>query len=226
MLALKAKARRHDSDAAAVAGAGGGGDDNDNDESWVSVGRKNKTAVTRAHETLKTEQGTAITDLFGGVQSSIVMRRGATPSKTLEPFKILSLVRKARGSLYLGHTDGHVTLLQEVSDPHVHSIADALISFCKPEMLEVYRDAHGTQTSASRMIKLDRLPRVLLLHLKLFSYTPAGEQKVLKQVTFMEQMTIERSVYEGRDGRTYRLAAVVEHLGAKGAFASLPEMAR
>ena len=100
----------------------------------------------------------------------------------------------------------------------VHSIADALQSFCKPEILDVFKDAHGVQTSASKMLRLERLPRILLLHLKLFSYTQAGEQKLPKQVAFTEQLTIERSVYEGRDARTYRLAAVVEHLGTKGAF--------
>lgn len=106
---------------------------------------------------------------------------------------------------------------QDVSDPRVHSISDALVSFCKPEMLEVYRDAHGVQASASRMIRLERLPPVLVLHLKLFSYMAAGEQKLPKHVAFSEQMTIERSVHEGRDGRSYRLAAVVEHLGQTGA---------
>jgi hypothetical protein len=65
----------------------------DDDESWVSVGRKNKTAVTRAHAALRSEQSTAVSAVFGGVIGSIVTRRGATPSKTLEPFKILSLVR-------------------------------------------------------------------------------------------------------------------------------------
>ena len=93
LLALKAKVgtRLPDCEPAAAAGAG----DNNDDESWVSVGRKNKTAVTRAHEALKTEQVTAISELFGGICSSIVTRRGATPSKTLEPFKMLTLVSTA-----------------------------------------------------------------------------------------------------------------------------------
>ena len=83
-------ARGSDADAEPSSAAAG-----DDDESWVSVGRKNKTAVTRAHEALRSEQSTAVSAVFGGVIASIVTRRGATPSKTLEPFKILSLVRTA-----------------------------------------------------------------------------------------------------------------------------------
>ena len=207
-----------DTDAEPNAAAAAG----DDDESWVSVGRKNKTAVTRAHEALRSEQSTAVSAVFGGVIGSIVTRRGATPSKTLEPFKILSLVRmRACMRMPASLSEMPPTWQQDVSDPRVHSISDALVSFCKPEMLEVYRDAHGVQASASRMIRLERLPPVLCLHLKLFSYTAAGEQKLPKHVAFSEQMTIERSVHEGRDGRSYRLAAVVEHLGLAGASCSL-----
>ncbi len=63
------------------------------EDAWESVGRKNKTAVTRAHQTLSGDKESPITSLFGGVQGSIVTRRGAKPSKTLEPFKHISLVR-------------------------------------------------------------------------------------------------------------------------------------
>ncbi len=38
----------------------------------------------------------------------------------------------------------------------------------------------------------------------------------MKRLHFSEHLTLDRRVYEGRDTRQYRLAAVVEHIGDKG----------
>ena len=43
---------------------------------------------------------------------------------------------------------------------------------------------------------------------------PAGEEKISKRVQFGEFLTLSRSVCGGREGARYRLAALVEHIGA------------
>jgi len=177
--------------AAEEAGSGAG-----DEEAWVSVGRKNRTAVTRTHEALREEQESPVTQLFGGAFASVVTHRGAKPSKTLDPFQVISL---------------------EVTDARVLTVGDALASFFGSENLEEFKDARGAMTSARLSTRLDRVPRVLVLHMKIFGFSDSGH-KILKRLQFGEHLTLERSMYEGRDGRQYRLAAVVEHIGDKRAF--------
>ena len=43
---------------------------------------------------------------------------------------------------------------------------------------------------------------------------PTGEEKISKRVQFGEFLTLSRSVCGGREGARYRLAALVEHIGA------------
>lgn len=168
------------------------------EEEWESVGRRNRSALTRSHEALSASAETPLTALFGGVLASVVSRRGARPSRTLEPFKLLSL---------------------DVSSPRVASVAEALALYCQPEVLEQYKDGRGASTlCAQKTLCLHAAPRLLLLHLKLFRYGPGGQQKLLRRVGYGEALTLERAVYAGREPRTYRLAAVVEHIGDQGAF--------
>ena len=43
---------------------------------------------------------------------------------------------------------------------------------------------------------------------------PAGEEKISKRVQFSESLVLSRAVCGGREGVRYRLAALVEHIGA------------
>ena len=126
-----------------------------------------------------------------------------------------------------------LTLHQDVSNDSVLTLEDALSSYCAPEALEGFQGARGEETSASRTLQIAEAPRVLLLSLKLFRFTqrgslaavrdamirtdarwPAGEEKISKRVHFGEFLTLSRSVCGGREGARYRLAALVEHIGA------------
>jgi ubiquitin carboxyl-terminal hydrolase 10 len=154
------------------------------EEEWESVGRRNRSALTRSHEALSASAETPLTALFGGVLASVVSRRGARPSRTLEPFKLLSL---------------------DVSSPRVASVAEALALYCQPEVLEQYKDGRGASTlCAQKTLCLHAAPRLLLLHLKLFRYGPGGQQKLLRRPQ-LELSRLRRLLYLQRQQHRLQL---------------------
>ena len=44
----------------------------------------------------------------------------------------------------------------------------------------------------------------------------------MKRISYPEQLTLDKAVYSGRQGRQYRLVAVVEHIGDQGTLPYAP----
>lgn len=167
---------------------------NDEDD-WETVGPKNRTAVVRTH----TFMGSALSDIFGGKLCSVVKTKGIKASMTVQPFLLL-----------------HLDILPEA----VHTVEDALKLFAAPESLEGYKTTSGkaTAVSASKSVKLQSLPRVLILHLMRFSYGPRGSSKLHKALRFPLHLNVGRdllanTIGSSSEGRHYELVATVTHHG-------------
>lgn len=178
-----------------IADAGNGAVSEANEEEdWETVGPKNRTAVVRTHTFCKS----ALSDIFGGELCSVVKTKGSKASATVQPFLVL-----------------HLDILPEA----VHTMEDALRLFAAPETLEGYRATAGKAgvVSASKSVKLQSLPQVLILHLKRFSYGAQGSTKLHKPLHFPLSFTLGRdllsTVSSGSELRNYELVATVTHHG-------------
>ncbi|GBG66673.1 hypothetical protein CBR_g66808 [Chara braunii] len=177
----------------------------DEDE-WETVGPKNRTAVTRTHEFPET----ALSSIFGGQLRSEVRTQGSKPSATVQPFMLLQL---------------------DIMPESVKTVEDALHHFTARETLDGYKTKGRAEVPASKSVRILQLPRVLVLHLKRFSYDAQGVGKVHKMVRFPLNLTLHRdllvpsSVTVGTGGisgshrevRQYELVSIVSHHGKDAA---------
>lgn len=165
------------------------------EDDWETVGPKNRTAVVRTH----TFRKSALSDIFGGELCSVVKTKGSKASATVQPFLVL-----------------HLDILPEA----VHTVEDALKLFAAPETLEGYKTTAGKSAvvSASKSVKLQSLPQVLILHVKRFNYGVQGSSKLHKSLHFPLNLTLGRdllatTVSPGSESRNYELVATVTHHG-------------
>jgi ubiquitin C-terminal hydrolase len=162
------------------------------DDDWETVGPKNRTAITRTQTFMESE----LSAIFGGQLRSVVKSRGNKASATVQPFMLLPL---------------------DILPDAVHTVEDALHLFASPESLEGYRVSAGKAgvVSASKAVKLQTLPKVLILHLMRFSFGSAGSGKLHKPVTFSPEIVLSREllVSPTTEGRRYELVATVSHHG-------------
>jgi len=173
----------------------------------MSIGRRNRvTDMTRTVQ----DESSPIRQIFGGQLHTKVAAQGAdgkntVPSVTIEPFLSLNL---------------------DLRSSAVHTVEDALSAFVQPEALEGFL-RKGKQVSASRQAALHRLPRVLVLAFKRFTFDEKGPHKVSKPIRFQEQLTLRSpfltanwtfsgaaGVAAGRPPPKYNLLAVVSHHGS------------
>ncbi|MCO5608853.1 hypothetical protein L7F22_063071 [Adiantum nelumboides] len=178
-----------------LAGAGDGvAPEANQEDDWETVGPKNRTAVVRTH----TFRKSALSDIFGGELCSVVKTKGSKASATVQPFLVL-----------------HLDILPEA----VHTVEDALRLFAAPETLEGYRATAGKAAvvSASKSVKIQSLPRVLILHLKRFSYGAQGSSKLHKPLHFPLNLMLGRDLLSnagsGSELCNYELVATVTHHG-------------
>jgi len=170
-------------------------------EEWEQVGRKNKTSIILTKENEFT--ASPISQIFGGQLRSSVKRQGGKASVTIQPFYCLHL---------------------DIEAPQVRTLDDALSLFMSPELLEGYTcDKKNVEVHASKRMTLERLPTILVVHFKRFSYTNYA-LKIEKHVSFLPQLEIKNALLS-RDlpveARSYSLFAVVSHHGqylAKGHY--------
>ncbi|KAF3943714.1 hypothetical protein CMV_029752 [Castanea mollissima] len=161
------------------------------DDEWETVGRKNKSAVTRTQSFVPSE----LSDIFGGQLRSLVKASGKKPSATVQPFLLL-----------------HLDIYPEA----VRTIEDALHLFAVPESLEGYRaSATGKAGTASKSVQIQKLSKIMILHLKRFSYGNQGSAKVHKPVHFPLELVLGRDllVSPSVEGRKYELVATITHHG-------------
>ncbi|EFJ51647.1 hypothetical protein VOLCADRAFT_120420 [Volvox carteri f. nagariensis] len=188
--------------AAASASAAGGSDDG---EEWSQVGRKNKATVTRQVGTPADDASSRspVTAIFSGLVKSTIRfqqpHANYKPSATIEVFNMLHLDIAAEG---------------------VNTLEDALRHHSVPENIEYKPEGASEMLPAKKDVRLYRLPEVLVLHLKRFTYTAAGGghyTKLQKSVAFNCLLRLEGKVLAedcpDRANAEYRLFATINHHG-------------
>lgn len=168
----------------------------EDDDEWETVGRKNKSAVTRTQSFVPSE----LSAIFGGELRSVVKTKGNKDSATIQPYLLL-----------------HLDILSEA----VNTIEDALRLYCAPETVEGYRASNTSKAGvvpASKSIKIRTLSKIMILHLMRFTYKTQGTQgstKVHKPVHFPLELVLSSQllVSPKKQGRKYELVATITHHG-------------
>ncbi|KAG8079482.1 hypothetical protein GUJ93_ZPchr0007g5813 [Zizania palustris] len=164
----------------------------DDDDAWETVGRKNKSAIMRTQSFVPSE----LTAIFGGQLQSSVKATGNKASVTIQPFRLLHL---------------------DIFPDAVQTLDDALHLFSAPESLEGYRTAAGKAglVTARKLVKIHALSKIMILHLKRFSYGNYGCTKLFKALHFPLELVLSRDLLSSpsSESRRYELVATITHLG-------------
>lgn len=158
---------------------------------WVQVTKKKYN--TRYSGTVGME--TPITRMFGGQFESVLrVPTQSKPSITYDPFQ-------------------HVQL--DISDPKVQSIEDAFRLMSTAESLP-YRTSQGATVNATKQVFLNKLPPVLIVHLKRFVYAGNESRKLAKHIGYGTHLDIPPECMSTTQlvPVSYSLFAVVYHHGA------------
>ena len=144
---------------------------------------------------------TNISGIFGGSSISEVRRTSQKPSVTEASFFSLSL---------------------DVDLESVNSILDALNNYCATEVISDEIGKDGTEMKIEKQMFLMEIPKVLILHLKRFSYDgiTLAPKKMTKEIKFPELLELPEAIIREKEtgqetNRTYELIAAVTHLGPK-----------
>ncbi|XP_055002126.1 ubiquitin carboxyl-terminal hydrolase 10 [Sorex araneus] len=167
------------------------------EDEWEQVGPRHRTAVTRQADFVQTP----ITGIFGGHIRSVVYQQSSRDSATLQPFFTLQL---------------------DIQSDRIHTVQDALESLVAREAVQGYTTKTKQEVEVSRRVTLEKLPPVLVLHLKRFVYEKSGGcQKLVKNIDYPVDLEISRELLSPgvknknlKCHRTYRLFAVVYHHGS------------
>ncbi|XP_070136659.1 uncharacterized protein Usp10 isoform X2 [Drosophila bipectinata] len=163
----------------------------DGGDVWQICNNRNKGSVTR-----QTDFGrTPVSDIFRGELRSRLQREGEHSTDVIQPFFTLQLnIEKAA------------------------SVKEALEILVGRDQLEGVTGSKTKQeVVAWQQMTLEKLPVVLILHLKYFDYRSDGCTKILKKVEFPVELKIDAKILGSKKTaqkqRAYRLFAVVYHDG-------------
>ncbi|KAH8298642.1 hypothetical protein KR018_005676, partial [Drosophila ironensis] len=164
----------------------------DGGDVWQMIcNNRNKGSVTR-----QTDFGrTPVSDIFRGELRSRLQREGEHSTDVIQPFFTLQLnIEKAA------------------------SVKEALEILVGRDQLEGVTGSKTKQeVVAWQQMTLEKLPVVLILHLKYFDYRSDGCTKILKKVEFPVELKIDAKILGSKKmapkQRAYRLFAVVYHDG-------------
>uniref|UniRef100_A0A1B0FB30 ubiquitinyl hydrolase 1 n=1 Tax=Glossina morsitans morsitans TaxID=37546 RepID=A0A1B0FB30_GLOMM len=166
--------------------------ENEDGDVWQMIrNNRNKGSVTR-----QTDFGhTPLSDIFRGELRSRLQREGEHSTDVIQPFFTLQLnIEKAA------------------------SVKEALEILVGRDQLEGVTGSKTKQeVVAWQQMTLEKLPIVLILHLKWFDYRSDGCTKILKKVEFPVELKIDAKILASKKysqkQRAYRLFAVVYHDG-------------
>ncbi|XP_030239292.1 ubiquitin carboxyl-terminal hydrolase 10 isoform X3 [Drosophila navojoa] len=164
----------------------------DGGDDWQMIcNNRNKGSITR-----QTDFGrTPLSDIFRGELRSRLQREGEHSTDVIQPFFTLQLnIEKAA------------------------SVKEALEILVGRDQLEGVTGSKSKQeVVAWQQMTVEKLPIVLILHLKYFDYRSDGCTKILKKVEFPVELKIDAKILGSKKTsqkqRTYRLFAVVYHDG-------------
>ncbi|KAK9312976.1 hypothetical protein V1524DRAFT_437473 [Lipomyces starkeyi] len=172
-------------------------DDSFSGDGWLEVGKKHKVVVTRTTSVALSP----ITKIFGGQFRSVIYAAHQKPSVTLDPYQ-------------------HVQL--DISDPQIYTIEDALANISQTEVISHYKSDKGDMVEATKQTFFEKLPKVLILHLKRFHFAvEEGSgfpciQKISKTIGYKRDLQIPpECISPQQQGVTanYKLFGVVYHHG-------------
>ncbi|XP_011783479.1 PREDICTED: ubiquitin carboxyl-terminal hydrolase 10 [Colobus angolensis palliatus] len=131
---------------------------------------------------------------------SVVYQQSSKESATLQPFFTLQL---------------------DIQSDKIRTVQDALESLVARESVQGYTTKTKQEVEISRRVTLEKLPPVLVLHLKRFVYEKTGGcQKLIKNIEYPVDLEISKELLSPgvknknfKCHRTYRLFAVVYHHG-------------
>ncbi|XP_054707677.1 ubiquitin carboxyl-terminal hydrolase 10-like [Uloborus diversus] len=171
------------------------GDVSEGEEEWQVIGSKHKGMVTRK----VAEHKTPISDLLGGQIKSFLTTSGNKTSASIQPFFTLQL---------------------DIQSENVNSVAEALKEMTVKEPIQGYTCAKTKQeVEAYSHIALQKLPPILILHLKRFVYNKTGGcKKVMKKTDYPLQLELSKDLFssdvkKNQRIRTYNLFGVMYHDG-------------
>uniref|UniRef100_A0A224Z2W1 ubiquitinyl hydrolase 1 n=1 Tax=Rhipicephalus zambeziensis TaxID=60191 RepID=A0A224Z2W1_9ACAR len=170
-------------------------DDDDDEGAWKTVIHRNRHQVTRSAEYLPSP----LMDIFGGEMRSSVTADGET-SASLQPFFTLQL---------------------DIQDG-VKTVEDALLHLAAEEKVQNYHSSKSNkEVDALRRTTLEKLPLVLILHLKRFVYDKNGGcKKLMNAIHIPHQLQLDRKLVPSSERwsnkqRCYILFAVLSHSGER-----------
>ncbi|XP_070386864.1 ubiquitin carboxyl-terminal hydrolase 10 isoform X1 [Dermacentor albipictus] len=170
-------------------------DDNDDEGAWKTVTHRNRHQVTRSAEYSKSP----LMDIFGGEMRSSVTADGET-SASLQPFFTLQL---------------------DIQDG-VKTVEEALMHLAAEEKVQNYHSSKSNkEVDALRRTTLEKLPLVLILHLKRFVYDKNGGcKKLMNAIHIPHKLQLDRrlvssSERSNKQQRCYVLFAVLSHSGER-----------
>ncbi|XP_055373247.1 transcription factor mef2A [Condylostylus longicornis] len=166
--------------------------DEGGDDDWQMIyNNKNKGSVTRQTDFGKTP----ISDIFRGELRSRLQREGEHSTDVIQPFFTLQLnIEKAV------------------------SVREALEILVGRDQLEgVTCSKTNQEVVAWQQMNLEKLPLILIVHLKFFDYKSDGCTKIVKQFEFPLELKIDTKILASKKysakQKLYRLFAVVYHDG-------------
>ncbi|KAJ1671564.1 hypothetical protein GGF38_000710, partial [Coemansia sp. RSA 25] len=180
--------------------------------SWLEVGHHNKPLHIR--DSSETVTKTPITQIFGGLLQSTLDVPGAVSGGGSSA---LGFKGKAPQS---SNREAFQWLALDVSSDGVETIEDAFDQFVAPETIEGYMNWRGESVTATKQILLERVPPVLVLHLKRFVFCPnEGVQKVHKFIEYPANLSLSAKWFAKTAEATrhrnakYKLSGVIYHHG-------------
>lgn len=159
------------------------------EERWEEVVERGRKVEIGGGEFVES----GVTDIFGGVLRSEILRGGVKSSVMRERFFALSL---------------------DIENGMVRDVEHAFRAYFETEVLE------GYAMETRKQVLIQELPEVIVLHLKRFSHNHlTGElKKVSRQIPFSTKLEVnEGLIHDGggviKGNRNYELIAVVTHIG-------------